>query len=120
MSGKGWGLLMWRLRGITFERSNAFAREIRILHADSRMEYSSASSLLVYPWLFLYRSSQSPPDVEAAWDRFLERQRDNSTGSPPGGASRLKPVWKDVLQTFYVKMTFFEKLAFQVIWRVVF
>ena len=39
-----------------------------------------------------------PPDVEAAWDRFLERQRDNSTGSPPGGASRLKPVWKDVLQ----------------------
>lgn len=28
-----------------------------------------------------------PPDVEAAWDRFLERQRDNSTGSPPGGHS---------------------------------
>lgn len=41
---------------------------------------------------------KGPPDVEAAWDRFLEKQRGLPPGSPPEGKSHLKPIRKEVLQ----------------------
>jgi len=41
---------------------------------------------------------KGPPDVKAAWDRFLEKQRDSSSGSPPERKSHLKPFRKQFLQ----------------------